>query len=136
MSIIGRLLGYVSVLANLALALFLLGLGFIGSMIGGAMSIDLLPVAPESTATVLMISGLVALAAVVLAIRPGRFSRFFLLLWSLLVTGVLVWAFFRPDYRFHGEEQFRQGVVVFLGALLLLLGSFLHFKLAGRRDRT
>jgi hypothetical protein len=130
MSFIGRLLGYLSVLANLALALVLLALGFIGSMEGGEMKIDLIPVAPESMAQTLLISGVVALIAVVLALRPGKLSRTLLVLWSLLVVAIPICALTRSSYRFQGEEHFRTGVWVFLATLLLFIGAVLHRKYA------
>ena len=136
MSFIGRLLGYLSVLANLALGLALLGMGLIGSMSGSDMKIDLIPVSPENMATTLMLSGLVALIAVVLALRPGKVSRTLLVLWSLLVASMPICALTRASYRFDGEEHFRTGVWVFLGTLLLLVGAVYHRKLApaARRD--
>lgn len=137
MSFLGRLLGYLSVLANLALGLILLGMGFVGSMAGGPMKIDLIPVSPESMANTLMVCGLVALVAVALALRPGRLSRTLLVLWSLLVASIPVCALTRSSYRFQGEEHFRAGVWVFLGTLLLFIGAFLHWKhapSARRRD--
>ncbi len=135
MSVIGRILGYASLLANLALALFLLGLGFIGSMSGADLHIDVIPASPESMTTVLLVAGLAGLLSVILAIRPGRVSRTFLVLWSLLVTSILVCAFTRTSYRFDGEEHFRFGVMLFLASLGVLLGAFLHWKLAPRRAR-
>lgn len=135
MTALGRIFGYLSILANLLLALFLLGLGLIGSMAGGDMTIALLPVEPETTATALIVGGLFALVSVVLALRSGRPSRTLLVLWSLLVSGVLLAAFFRASYRFDGEEHFRMGVWIFLGSLLLLFGSFMRWKITpSRRD--
>jgi hypothetical protein len=130
MNFLGRLLGYLSVLANLVLGLALLGMGFIGSAAGGDMNIDLIPVAPERMATTLMIAGLVALVAVVLALRPGKGSRTLLVLWSLLVAAMPICALTRSAYRFQGEEHFRMGVWVFVGTLLLLIGAIYHRKLA------
>lgn len=136
MTFLGRLLGYLSVLANLALGLGLLALGFVGSMAGGDMKIDLIPVEPESMANTLMIAGLVALVAVVMALRPGKGSRTLLVLWSLLVAAMPICALTRSSYRFDGEEHFMMGVWVFAGTLLLLLGALLHWKLApGARRR-
>lgn len=133
MSIIGRLLGYISLLANLGLALFLGGMGLIGALNGSKMRFDVIPASEESMASVLLYSGIAGLIAVVFALRPGRLSRTLLLLWSLLVTGILLCAFTRPSYRFDGQEHFRFGVWVFLGSLVLLFGSFMHWKLAGRK---
>lgn len=129
MIVLGRILGYLSILTNLLLGLFLLGIGLLGALEGAALKIDLLPVAPESMSTVLMFAGLFAVVAVVLALRSGRAARSLLVLWSLLVSGVLVAAFFRPSYRFDGEEHFRTGVWVFLGSLLLLIGSYKRWKI-------
>ena len=136
MNFIGRLLGYLSVLANLALGLLLLGMGFIGSMAGEDMTIDLIPVSPENMAMTLMLSGLVALVAVVLALKPGKGSRTLLVLWSLLVAAMPICALTRSSYRFDGEEHFRMGVWVFLATVLLLVGAVYHRKLApaSRRD--
>ena len=133
MRVIGRLLGYASLLANLALALFLLALGFLGSLSSSDLHVDVIPASPESMTTVLLLAGLGGLLSVILAIRPGRLSRTFLVLWSLLVTGILVCAFARPSYRFDGEEHFRFGVMLFIVSLGVLLGAFLHWKLAPRR---
>ena len=136
MSFIGRLLGYLSVLANLALGLLMLGIGFIGSMTGSDLRVDVIPVSPENMASTLMICGLVALVAVVLALRPGKASRTLLVLWSLLVVSILICAFTRSSYRFDGEEHFRAGVWTFLGSVLLFVGALYHRKLApaARRD--
>jgi hypothetical protein len=135
MTFLGRLLGYLSVLANLALGLALLGLGFVGSMAGGDMKIDFIPVAPESMANTLMISGIVALIAVVLALRPGKGSRTLLVLWSLLVAAIPICALTRSSYRFHGEEHLQMGAWVFFATLLLLIGSICHRKLAPAAKR-
>ena len=134
MSLIGRLLGYLSVLANLALGLFMLGIGFIGSMSGSDLKIDLIPVSPENMAFTLMVCGLVALVAVVLALRPGKVSRTLLVLWSLLVASMPICALTRSSYRFDGEEHFRMGVWVFLATVLLFVGAVYHRKAAAARD--
>ena len=135
MSILGRLFGYISVLVNLALAIILLGMGLIGALSGSDMRLDVIPASEEAMAEVLLFSGIGGLIAVAFALRPGRISRTLLLLWSLLITGILVYAFIRPDYRFEGEEHLRLGVWMFLASLALLLGSFLHWKLAKRKER-
>ena len=131
MSILGRLLGYVSLLVNLALALALLVAGMIGALSGEAMKVDVIPASPESMPQVLIYSGLGGLLAVVLALRAGRVSRTLLVLWSLLATSILVCAITRPSYRFDGEEHFRLFLWVLLGSLLLLAGSVYRWKRGG-----
>lgn len=129
MIVLGRILGYLSILTNLLLGLFLVGIGLIGAMEGADMKIDLIPAAPESMATLLICAGLFALIAVALALRGGRGARSLLVLWSLAVSGVLLAAFFRASYRFEGEEHFRFGVWVFLASVLLLIGSYKRWKI-------
>lgn len=135
MSILGRLLGYISLLANLALALFLGGMGLIGVLSESKMRLEVIPASEESMAQVLLYSGIGGLVAVVFALRSGRLPRTLLVLWSLLVTSILICAFTRPSYRFDGEEHFRFGVWLFLGSLVLLFGSFMHWKLAKAKER-
>lgn len=135
MKVLGRLLGYLSVLANLALALAALAMGLVGSSAGTEMHVALIPSDPAEVPKILMFSGVIGLVIVALALRPGRLSRALLILWSLLAPGLLLCAVFRPDYRFDGVEEFRLGVWVFLGSLLVLLGAFLHWKLAPSRGR-
>ena len=126
---IGRALGYLSLIVHFALSLFLLGLGAIGLMAGQDMTIDLLPAEPESTASTLLILGIVGLASVALALRSGRAARTLLVLWSLAVCFVLGSAFFRSAYKFDGMEDFRAGVWIFLGAVLLFIGSWFRCKI-------
>ncbi len=132
MGFIGRMLGYLSVLANLVLGVVLLGMGLIGRIAGGDMHVDLIPVSPENMAMTLLVCGLVALAAVALALRPGKGPRTLLVLWSLLVASMPICALTRASYRFEGMEHFRAGVWVFLGTLLLLVGAIYHRKAGGR----
>lgn len=129
MSSIGRALGYLSLLINLPLSLFLLVLGLFGAYLGADMEIDVIPASPESMSTWLIFSGLFGLVAWVLALRAGRGSRFLLVLWSLLVSSILVCAFTRGSYRFDGMEDFRSGVWIFLGSVLLLIGSYFRWKI-------
>ena len=86
-------------------------------------------------AQVLLYSGIGGLIAVVFALRPGRFSRTLLVLWSLLVTSILICAFTRPSYRFDGEDHFYQWLYVLLASLLLLIGSAYRWKRGGGRRR-
>ncbi len=121
-----HLLGYFSIVVNLALGLFCLGLGLVGLLGGGEMDIDLLPFEPESTAAVLTGSGLLALVAVFMAFGKSGFVRSLLAVWSLTVTGILIAAFFRGSYRFDGMEGF-QKYGGYLGvSLTALLGSWLR----------
>lgn len=129
----GRILGYCSIGAHLALGLFCLGLGLVGLLSGGEMDIDLLPVAPENTAAVLTASGLFALLAVFLALGKSSLARSLLVLWSLAVAAVVIAAFFRGDYRFDGAAALPAYAACLGASLLTLLGSRLHWRRRARR---
>lgn len=131
----GRLLGYCSIAANLALGLFCLGLGLVGLLGGGAMDIALLPFAPENTATVLTACGLFALLAVFLALGKSGLARSLLVLWSLAVAATLAAAFFRGAYTFDGMTGLRIYAAYLGASLLALLGSRLHWRRARRGGR-
>lgn len=124
--IMGRLLGYISIVVNLMLGVFCLGLGLVGRFAGHDMDIDLLPFEPENASTVLIAAGLFALVAVFMAFSKSGFARSLLLIWSLAVTGVLIAAFFRASYRFDGMDGFQSYGAYLAISLLALLGSGLH----------
>lgn len=130
-----RLLGYFSILVNLLLGIFCLGLGLVGWLSGhDEMDITLLPVDPGMVATALVCSGIVALVAVVMALRRSSGPRSLLVLWSFSVVAILIAAFFRGSHSFDGMEGL-QMYGAFLGvAVLSLLGSWWHFRQPRRRS--
>jgi hypothetical protein len=130
-----RLLGYFSIVVHLLLGLFCLGLGLVGWLSGhDEMDITLLPVDPGMVATVLVCSGMVALAAVLMALRRSSGPRSLLVLWSFSVVAILIAAFFRSSHSFDGMEGLEM-YGVFLGvAVLSLLGSWLRFRQPRRRS--
>jgi hypothetical protein len=96
------------------------------------MHIDLIPVAPESMATTLIVCGILAVLSALLAVRQGKIARLPLVLWSLAVCAVFVGAFTRSSYRFDGEEHMRLIVWLLLGSLLLAAGSISRSRAGGR----
>lgn len=123
----------IAVLFNLALGVFLLGVGLIGWSSGEAIHMEVIPgLEGETVATALVIGALLALAATLLSLTGNRFARLLMLLWNVSVVGLLVGAFFRSDYRFSGEEHFYNGLKLFGVAFFAMLGAWWHFR-AGRQ---
>lgn len=131
MHIVSRLLALLSVAVHLVLGLFLLGLGVLGVSAGSEMKIDLIPVEPESMALTLIVAGLIAIVAAVLALRPAKAGRLLLVAWSFVVSAVLLAALFRPAYRFDGEEGFWNWALLLLASLVVFLGTVAQARSSG-----
>lgn len=129
MRLLRGLLRAIAVLFNLALGVFLLGVGLIGWSSGEEVRMEVIPgLEGETVATALVIGSLLALAATLLSLTGNRFARILMLLWNVLVVGLLVCAFFRPSYRFEGEEHFYNGLKFFGAAFLAMLGAWWHLR--------
>ena len=114
---------------NLVVAIFLLGVGFIGWLEGHDVNFDLVPgVEPENMALTLIGLALFALLAIALSLKRSKLARMLMLLWNLLVSSLLVCAFARPSYRFDGMEHLHQGLIFFLISLIALYGSWTAIK--------
>ena len=129
MKFVRWLLRLFAIVFNLGVALFLLGVGFIGWLEGHDVNFDLVPgVEPENMALTLIGLALFALLAVVLNLKRSKPARMLMLLWNLLVSSLLVCAFVRPSYRFDGMEHLHQGLIFFLISLVALWGSWTAIK--------
>ncbi len=118
-----------AIVFNLVVALFLLGVGFIGWMEGHDVNFDLVPgVEPENMAVTLIGLALFALLAIALSLKRSKLARMLMLLWNLLVSSLLVCAFVRPSYKFDGMEHLHHGLILFLISLIALYGSWTAIK--------
>lgn len=133
MSLLGRLLGYASIVVHLCLSIALLVLGVIGELSGSVMQMGLVPDWFGSVARTVCVAGLFGLVAVVLATRPSKLARTALVVWCLIVSWILASAFWSSTYRFDGLDDFTDNAWILLGALLLLIGSWVHRSAAGRK---
>ena len=114
-----------AIVFNLGVALFLLGVGFIGWIEGHDVNFDLVPgVEPANMALTLIGLALFALLALALSLKRSKLARMLMLLWNLLVSSLLVCAFVRPSYKFDGMEHLHQGMILFLISLIALWGSW------------
>jgi hypothetical protein len=105
MRLLRGLLRAIAVLFNLALGVFLLGVGLIGWSSGEEVRMEVIPgLEGETVATALVIGSLLALAATLLSLTGNRFARLLMLLWNVLVVSLLVCAFFRSSYRFEEKS--------------------------------
>ena len=129
MKFVRLLLHLIAIVFNLAVALFLLGIGFIGWLEGHDVNFDLVPaVEPENMALTLVGLALFALLAVALSLKRSKLARTLMLLWNLLVSGLLIYAFAGPYYKFDGMEHLHQGIILFLVSLIALYGSWTAIK--------
>ena len=131
MKFVRWLLRLFAIVFNLGVALFLLGVGFIGWLEGHDVNFDLVPgVEPENMALTLIGLALFALLAVALSLKRSKLARMPMLLWNLLVSSLLVCAFARPSYKFDGMEHLHHGLILFLISLIALYGSWTAMKQA------
>ena len=128
-----KLLGLLAIVASLALGLSCLALGVLGKLDGTEMTIDLLPVAPESTVTTLLAMGVLGTLSALLSTRGGGWKSVPMLLWSLVVFGVIGSTVFRGGYRFDGMADLVNHGWWFLASLILLLASWLRFRTPASR---
>ena len=129
MRLLRGLLRAIAVLFNLALGVFLLGVGLIGWSSGEEVRMGVIPgLEGETVATALVIGSLLALAATLLSLTGNSFARILMLLWNVLVVGLLICAFVRSSYRFEGEEHFYNGLKLFGVAFLAMIGAWWHLR--------
>jgi len=120
-SVLGLLLRIYSYLFELALALFLIGLGIVASASGPSdLNLGMLPWEGAAVRRVILILGILGLACVLLA---GSRLRWIFPLWCLFVLVTLIRGFFVSSYTFSGANQFQVAVALTAGALLAFLGS-------------
>jgi hypothetical protein len=122
---------------NIAVGVFLLGVGFIASLTGENIHFPLVPgVEGETLKWTLIGLGLFALTSTFLSLVPSKAVRSLMVLWNLLVIGLLICAVARSSYRFESEEHLHNGLVFSAVALLALWGAWAQMKSAQRKDAT
>ena len=120
-SALGLLLRLFAYLFELALSLFLLGLGIVASASGAnGLNLGMLPWEGRTLTGAILILGMVGLASVLLA---GSRLRWIFPLWCLFVLIMMIRGFFLSSYSFAGANQFQLAVALTAGALIAFLGS-------------
>ena len=106
---------------ELALSLFLIGLGMVAWASGPTdLNLGMLPWEGAALRRMLLILGIVGLACALLA---GSRLRWLFPLWCLFVLILMIRGFFLSSYSFAGANQFQFAVWLTAGALVAFLGS-------------
>ena len=117
---------------DLIIALFILGVGFMGSLTGEEVHFKLIPVLEGPTLVNTMLGlGIFGLLALLLASRGGKLMRVPMILWNVVILSLLVCAFTRASYRFDGIDDFWNLVYITLLSILALAGSWMHLRRVG-----
>ena len=121
---LGFLLRVYAYLFELALSLFLLGLGIMAGP--NHLNLGMLPWEGSALRTMVLILGVVGLGCVLLA---GSRLRWIFPLWCLFVLVMLVRGYFLSSYSFAGGNEFQFAVWLTIAALMAFLGSLAVFRL-------
>ena len=124
-SALGLVLRLFAYFFELALSLFLIGLGLVVQAIGVDVHLGMFSWHGAGLAWTLMIAGIIGLASVLLA---GSTLRWIFPLWSLFVLIMIIRGFFLSSYSFSGANQFQFAVSLAAGALIAFLGSLGVFR--------
>jgi hypothetical protein len=115
-------------LFNLALAVFTLGIGIMGSWTGEPVHFDLIPLQGGPLVNTLWGLGAFGILALVLSFGRTKMLRLPMLLWNIAVLSLLVCAFTRPSYRFGGWDDFLNLIWLTVLAIVALWASWSHLR--------
>lgn len=120
-SALGFLLRVFAYLYQLALSLFLIGLGLVAWASGPTdLNLGMLPWEGAALTRIILALGIVGLACVLLA---GSRLRWIFPLWCLFLLTLMIRGFFLSSYSFAGTNEFQFAVWLTAGALIAFLGS-------------
>jgi len=120
-SALGLLLRGFAYLFELALSLFLTGLGIVAwASSSNELRLEMLPWGGMALKWIILILGVVGVASVLLV---GSRLGWVFPLWCLFVLVMMVRGFFLSSYSFASASQFQAAVWLTLGALMAFLGS-------------
>lgn len=116
-------LALLAVVVNLALGVFLLGVGWIGSSMGTELDFPWIPwTEPEDMAFRMIVLGLIAIVVSLPALKSTAF-RALMLLWNLAVVAAVVLAFTNSSFKFDGTDGLWNWAYVLAISLLALIGA-------------
>lgn len=127
MKVISLLVRIYSLLFHLLLSLLMLGLAIVGYLSSGAeLNLGMLPWQGNQLVGSLAALGLGGLLFVILAFNGAQ--RFLYMVWTLVITYLLVNGYFLSNYRLAGEGEFRFAIYFALAALLAFIGALWLLK--------
>ena len=120
------LLRVYALLFELALSLFLLGLGIVaGASNPNSLNLGMLPWEGSTLMRMVLILGAAGLVSVLLA---GTGLRWIFPVWCLFVAGMMVRGFFLGNYSFSGANEFQYAAGLTFAAFVAFLGSLGVFR--------
>ena len=120
-----------SYLYHFVLALFLLGLALVALLSSNTLKIAALPWQGEAATQWLLWGSILGIVSVVLAVT-GIF-RYLFPLWALAVLVLLVRGYILQPTPFAGPDDFRNSMLLTLGAFIAFLASLTLFTMNRRR---
>jgi hypothetical protein len=120
-----------SYLYHFVLALFLLGLALVALFSSNTLKIPILPWQGQETTQWLLWGSILGIVSIVLAVT-GIF-RFLFPLWAFTVFCLLVYGYILKPVPFAGPDDFRNSMLLTLGALIAFLASLTLFSMNRRR---
>ena len=118
---LGLLLRLFSYLYHLVLSLLLLGLGIVAYSSGTTLSLGMLPWEGEKLTQVLLALGFIGLVCLFGAVT-GMF-RWLFPIWTLAIFILMLRGFFLGSFSYSGADQFRNIILLTIGALVTFLAS-------------
>ncbi len=112
-----------SYLYHLILGLFLLAVGTIALFASNVtLQIRMLPWDDPTLTYLVFFGSLIGVVSLVLAVR-GK-TRILFRLWTLVVFVAMVYGYFFTRFGFRGADDFRNAMLLMLGALIAVVGSW------------
>lgn len=115
-----------SYLFHLLLALFLLGIGFVGLISGGNLKMGFLPWEGTTLTYLLLILSLFGILTIVLAFK--RIVPIMFFVWSLVVLGLMLKGFIFSSYGFADPGAFFNAICLIAAAMLACVGAWFAFR--------
>ena len=120
-----------SYLYHFVLALFLLGLALVALLSSNTLRIPILPWQGQEATQWLLWGSILGIVSVVLAVT-GIF-RYLFPLWAFAVLALLFRGYILQPIPFAGPDDFRNSMLLLLGALIAFLASLTVFSMNKRR---
>lgn len=112
-----------SYLYHLILGLFLLAVGAIAMFSSNlTLKLDMLPWEDPGLTYLIFFGSLAGLLSLALALRGALRLPF--RIWTVVVFALMIYGFFMTQYGFTGNDHFRNILLLTLGALIAVIGSW------------
>jgi hypothetical protein len=131
--LVGKLLRLYSYLYHFVLALFLFGLALVALLSSNTLKISAVPWQGEAATQWLLWGSILGIMSIVLAVT-GIF-RYLFPLWAFAVLALMVRGYIIQSTPFAGPDDFRNTMLLTLGAFIAFLASLTLLTMNRRRRR-